>query len=91
MRRLIAMRLVRLVVTLLVVSFLTSSMFELLPGDPALSHRQRRHVQRQPRRRIEAARKKLHLDQPFYERYAMWLGNAVQGDFGESFRTQQPV
>jgi peptide/nickel transport system permease protein len=32
-----------------------------------------------------------HLDKPFLEQYGLWLGDFVQGDWGESFRTQQPV
>ena len=32
-----------------------------------------------------------HLDQPFLEQYGLWLGDFAQGDWGESFRTQQPV
>jgi len=32
-----------------------------------------------------------HLDKPFLEQYGLWLGDVVQGDWGESFRTQQPV
>ena len=90
MKATIARRFIRLLITLLVVSFLTSSMFELLPGDPALSIVSADTFNVNPES-IEAARKILHLDQPFYERYARWLGNAVQGDFGESFRTHQPV
>ena len=73
MRRLIAMRLVRLVVTLLVVTFLTSIMFELLPGDPALSLISADTFNVTPER-IEAARKELNLDKPVPVRFGMWLG-----------------
>ncbi|MGJ6980175.1 ABC transporter permease [Aestuariimicrobium soli] len=33
----------------------------------------------------------LHLDWPWYRRYASWLYNVVQGDFGMAWRTQQHV
>ncbi len=33
---------------------------------------------------VENARKLLHLDDPWYQRYWGWLGNAVQLDFGRS-------
>jgi peptide/nickel transport system permease protein len=90
MRRLIAMRLVRLVVTLLVVTFLTSIMFELLPGDPALSLISTDTFNVTPEA-LEAARQELNLDKPVPVRFGMWLGDAVTGDFGTSFRTRQPV
>ncbi|QGG95451.1 ABC transporter permease [Actinomarinicola tropica] len=32
---------------------------------------------------IEARERELNLDKPLFERYGIWLGNAVQGDFGE--------
>ncbi|MGH9133801.1 MAG: ABC transporter permease [Ilumatobacteraceae bacterium] len=86
----IAMRLVRLVVTLLVVTFLTSIMFELLPGDPALSLISTDTFNVTPEA-LEAAREELNLDEPVPLRFAMWLGDAVTGDFGTSFRTRQPV
>ncbi|MEN1679535.1 MAG: ABC transporter permease [Planctomycetota bacterium] len=31
------------------------------------------------------------LDKPWYEAYAHWLGNVLQGDFGQSFKHRQPV
>ena len=35
--------------------------------------------------------KQLGLDLPLYQQYFNYIGNVIQGDFGESFRTQQPV
>ena len=35
--------------------------------------------------------KKLGLDRPLVEQYLSWIGRAVTGDFGESFRTGTPV
>jgi peptide/nickel transport system permease protein len=34
---------------------------------------------------------KLHLDEPLPVRYGYWIAGVVQGDFGESVRTQSPV
>lgn len=90
MRRLVLTRVVRLVVALVVITFLTSIMFELLPGDPALSLISTDTFNVTPEA-LEAAREQLNLDKPVPVRYAMWLGDAVTGDFGESFRTRQPV
>jgi ABC-type dipeptide/oligopeptide/nickel transport system permease component len=36
-------------------------------------------------------RARLGLDRPVAERYVTFLGKALQGDLGESFRTRQPV
>jgi len=38
-----------------------------------------------------AIRARFGLDQPLYIQYLKWLGNAVVGDFGFSFVTNQPV
>jgi peptide/nickel transport system permease protein len=34
---------------------------------------------------------KLHLDEPVFQQYVQWLGNVLQGDFGNSFASDQPV
>ncbi|WP_206079763.1 ABC transporter permease [Propioniciclava coleopterorum] len=33
----------------------------------------------------------LHLDLPWFQRYFMWLGSFIQGDFGIAWKTMQPV
>lgn len=35
--------------------------------------------------------REYHLDEPWAQQYALWLGDFVQGDWGDSFRTRQPV
>jgi peptide/nickel transport system permease protein len=90
MQRLVVGRLVRLVVTLLVVTFLASIMYELLPGDPALALVSADTYNVTPET-IEQARHQFHLDEPVPVRYVKWLGNALTGDLGRSFRTRQPV
>ncbi len=39
----------------------------------------------------ERVRVLLGLDKPLYVQYAKFIGNAIQGDFGNSFRTQEPI
>jgi peptide/nickel transport system permease protein len=41
--------------------------------------------------KIEGVVHRLNLDQPTYIQFAKYLGNAVQGDLGYSFLTQEPV
>jgi peptide/nickel transport system permease protein len=60
---------------------------QLLPGDPAMILA----GEDQDPALIAHLRAKLHLDEPLPVRYAYWIGGVLQGDLGESVRTQQPV
>lgn len=40
---------------------------------------------------IENLRRSLGLDAPSHVRYLRWAGRMLQGDFGDSFRTQRPA
>jgi peptide/nickel transport system permease protein len=40
---------------------------------------------------IQRERDRLGLDQPIHVQYGKWLGEFVQGDWGESGRTREPV
>src|SRR4051812_37216107 len=73
--------------TLLVVSFLVYLLVDLAPGDPAATLAGPAAT----RQEVEQVRHDYHLDDPLPVRYARWLGNAVQGDLGESYYTKQPV
>ena len=89
MLKVLGFRLLRLVGTLLAVSFLTFMLGVLLPGDPI-------NVilpPDAPRDEATVARitEELGLDDPTLVRYGRWLGDAVQGDLGFSFVTDQPV
>ena len=62
-------------------------LIRLAPGDPAL-------LLVGPTASVEqlaAQRRALGLDQPLPEQYAAWLGRFVQGDWGTSIATGQPV
>lgn len=80
-------RLVTLVPTLVFVSILIFGLQQLLPGDPA----QMLAGEDQSPEVIAHYREKLHLDEPFVVRYGYWLSGVLQGDLGESARTQLPV
>jgi peptide/nickel transport system permease protein len=83
----IARRLAALIPTLLIVSVLIFSLQRLLPGDPALALAGEEHDERA----VAAIRAKYHLDRPVAVQYAIWLGNVVHGDFGQSLRNRIPV
>ena len=73
--------------TLLFVSMLIFGLQQLLPGDPAVILA---GEERDPNV-VAYLHKKLHLDEPLPVRYAYWIGGVLQGDLGESVRSQQPV
>ncbi len=82
LRRLLLMVPVALLVTVIV--FL---LVRLTPGDPVLVYA---GEERDPET-LAQIRRSLGLDQPLPVQYAAWLGRALQGDFGRSIRTRQPV
>lgn len=61
---------------------------EIIPGDPVNLMLAGRPASEEVR---ERERKRLGLDKPVLVRYASFLGRALKGDLGESFRTRQPV
>ena len=80
-------RLVTLVPTLVFVSMLIFGLQQLLPGDPA----QILAGEDQNPELIAQLRAKMHLDEPLPVQYGYWIAGVLQGDLGESARTQQPV
>ncbi len=88
MAKTIAFVLLRLIATLLAVTFLTFLMVSLLPGDPVDTI-----LGTGPRSPgiEEQIREDLNLDDPFIVRYFTWLGDAATGDLGTSYITDQPV
>lgn len=85
--RLLLTRVAYLVPVLLLVSLLTMLMLDAAPGDPAHAVLGDTASPEQ----VKAVRDELHLDDPFVYRYTRWVGHAVTGDLGRSFRTKQPV
>lgn len=74
-------------IVLLIVTFATFILIDLLPGDPSVALI---GETAQPEQ-IAAVRAELRLDDPVHVRYVAWLGDVVRGDLGRSFRTNQPV
>ena len=80
-------RIASIIPTLVVVSMLIFGLQQLLPGDPAKILA----GEEQDPTVVAYLRAKLHLDEPLPVRYGYWMGGVLQGDLGESVRTQQPV
>jgi peptide/nickel transport system permease protein len=81
-------RLVQLIPVLLLASLVVFSIIHLIPGDPV---EVMLGEERYDRTQYEILRQKMGLDEPLYVQYAHWLGRVVQGDLGQSLRTQRPV
>ncbi|MEI4470773.1 ABC transporter permease [Frigidibacter sp. MR17.24] len=73
--------------TLLIVSILVFLLQKLLPGDPVLALA---GEERDPAT-IAFLREQYHLNDPWVMQYWYWISGIVQGDFGASLRTNQPV
>ena len=89
MPKMIAGRLTRLALTLMVVSFVTFVGVNVLPGD-AINALIPIDAQ-QDQEFVEQVREEWGLNDPMLVRYGRWLGNAVQGDLGDSIVTGRPV
>ena len=89
MYKVIGTRLIRLALTLLAVTFLTFSLVSLLPGDP-VNAILGIEGDRDPEL-VAQIEEDLGLNDPFLVRYWNWLTDALQGDLGQSYITDQDV
>ncbi len=76
-----------LIITLVIISFLSFLAFSLIPGDAAVASL----GMDADEAAIEALREELGLNRPVYVQYGDWLLSALQGDFGESTQYHLPV
>lgn len=78
----------------ILVSMLTFLGQSLIPGDPvlaAIGAGEAGELSALGPEFLEAKRHELGLDQPLPVQYAKYVGRVIQGDFGNSFRTGEPV
>src|SRR5258708_19910733 len=87
MAKFIGRRLVYLLPVLLAVTLLTFLISSLLPGDLAYTIL---GDQATPES-VAALRAQMGLDLPIWQRYLLWLWDALHGDLGRSFRTGETV
>ena len=80
-------RLLYLVPVLIAVTLLTFLIAALLPGDLAVATL----ADEATPEKVAALRHEMGLDQPLVLQYLQWLGGALAGDFGRSFRTGEKV
>jgi len=82
-------RILQMIPVLVLVTMITFGLAYVLPGDPALAilgDQQARNQQL-----YQQTRRDLGLDRPLPLQYLTWAGHVLQGNFGTSNHTQQPV
>lgn len=91
MSRFVLRRVAAVVPVLFVISLLAFGLEAITPGDPASLLLQAAGVDTITPADIAHERVILHLDAPLPVRYGDWVLGALHGDFGRSFRTDDPV
>lgn len=86
--RFLGVRLLRLIITLLVATFIIFCALEWAPGSPLAALSGGRTLSPDA---IATLTARYHLDDPFLVRYLTWLGNAMHGDLGISIANRQDV
>src|ERR1043165_3781109 len=87
MARFVGRKLLHLLPVLLAVTLLTFLIASLLPGDLAYTIL---GDQATPEK-VATLRAQMGLDLPIWQRYLLWLWDALHGDLGRSFRTGETV
>jgi peptide/nickel transport system permease protein len=85
--RAIGRRLLHLIAVLFLVSVATLLLVDMVPGDPALQILGPEASDEQ----VASIHRELGLDKSLPARYLEWVGDALRGDLGHSFRTRLPV
>jgi peptide/nickel transport system permease protein len=83
----IARRLFLTIPAMVAMSVVVFFIIRLVPGDPVLVILGTRATPET----VAPVRKELRLDQPIVEQYFGWAGQLVRGDFGEDYRSHEPI
>lgn len=84
----IGRRLLLLIPLLILITFIVFCLTLLIPGDPA---RTLAGGEKATPEGIAQVQHQLHLDEPFFKQYLIWLGNVAHGDLGTSLFQNQSV
>lgn len=87
MLKFIGKRILMMIPVILGISFIIFTILALTPGDPA----QMILGENASLEAIEELREEMGLNENFIVRFVKYIGDAVQGDFVESYRTGLPV
>ena len=80
-------RLISAIPVLLGITIIVFLIMSLIPGDPATAILGSYATPEN----VEKLNRDLGLDKPIVQRYFIWLGNMLTGDFGRSFSLNRPV
>ena len=87
MLKFIGKRLLMMIPVILGISFIIFTILAMTPGDPA----QMILGENATPEAIAEKREELGLNENLFVRYFKYMGNALTGDFGRSYRTNLPV
>ncbi|MGI9436315.1 MAG: ABC transporter permease [Geminicoccaceae bacterium] len=87
MRSYVLRRILALFPVLLGLTVIVFAIMALIPGDPATAILGSFATPEN----VDKLNRDLGLDRPLIQRYLIWLGNLVQGDFGRSYSLNRPV
>ncbi len=87
----IARRLMLAVPVIIGILFVTFLIQALIPADAVTTMFQGQLSDDDAAEAIKIMRAKYHLDRSWFEQFLIYGTNVLQGDFGESIRTRQPV
>ncbi len=93
MRKYVIGRLLLFIPSLLGASLLIFVLMRLVPGDIAeiIVYQAGAESSTVQHRQVQEIRAELGLDRPVAVQYVLWLGNALRGDFGQSYVQRRPV
>ncbi len=81
-------RLLQSLLTLLAISIILFGLISSVPGGIMSAYQENPDFTAEDLARLEA---KYGLNDPVHVRYLKWLGNSLQGDFGNSFTSKRPA
>lgn len=87
----LARRVAALVPVWLLISLFSFALSSLAPGDPAELILRRQSEEPPSAEAVADLRRELGLDRSWPVQYLLWMGAAVQGDLGDSYRTGREV
>jgi peptide/nickel transport system permease protein len=87
MGRYLAGRLLSTLIVLIIVSFISFCIMQMVPGDPALVMA----GAAAPADEVQRIREQFGLDQPFHIQLLRWYGGLLQGDLGQSITLSRSV
>lgn len=86
----IGKRILMVIPVALIMTMLVFGLSQLSSGDPARVIAEKIY-EHPTRTEVEQVRHEQGLDRSLYQQYLRWLSHVVQGDFGNSYQTEEPA